>query len=141
MSYCLLQNFVLEVVDVPTCTALQWGAKFAAMYYTNQPHVVIGPGKISFRLYVSFSILVFYFLFLLILCRLFVLFWCSIFSHMLANVLFCIEFLIYKYFAGLFFQFISLCLSEIENMKSIIFQLQNIIPQLWCFHKVQKGLG
>ncbi|XP_045198693.2 atrial natriuretic peptide receptor 1-like isoform X2 [Mercenaria mercenaria] len=37
-------DYIIMPVDVPTCTAMEWGAAFAEMYFTHKPHVLIGPG-------------------------------------------------------------------------------------------------
>ena len=38
-------NFIIRYADVPTCTALEWGALAAEVYHNNEMHAIIGPGK------------------------------------------------------------------------------------------------
>ena len=38
-------EFIIRQADVPTCTSLLWGALVADVYYGNDIHAIIGPGK------------------------------------------------------------------------------------------------
>ena len=38
-------NYIIRYADVPTCTALEWGALAAEVYHNNEIHAIIGPGK------------------------------------------------------------------------------------------------
>ena len=47
-------EFIVMPVDVTTCSAMDWGAAFAEMYFHYRPHVLIGPGtcNILYSLYI-----------------------------------------------------------------------------------------
>ena len=40
-------EFIIRYADVPTCTALEWGALAADIYHNNEIHAIIGPGNMS----------------------------------------------------------------------------------------------